>query len=215
MTESEDSETQSDSDSDHEEVLTMGRVRFNSVCILPSQIDCCSLENYEKINNDNISINDFILLKTISKGAYGKVILARKKNTSDLFAVKVLDKEKMVEKNVTEYVMNERDILSKMHNEFIVRGIYTFQSKKYLYMVMEFMKGGDFASLLSEFVAFDEDTAKYYLAQIVLALEYLHQNGVIHRDLKPDNVLIDADGHIKLTDFGLSEAGLKHYKDTV
>ena len=102
-----------------------------------------------------------------------------------------------------------------MQNDFIVKGIYTFQSKKYLYMVMEFMKGGDFASLLEEFGSFDEDTAKYYLAQIVLALDYLHQNGVIHRDLKPDNVLIDADGHIKLTDFGLSEAGLKNFKATV
>jgi len=73
-----------------------------------------------------VTIHDFILLKTISKGAYGKVILARKKNTQDLFAVKVLDKEKMVEKNVTEYVMNEKDILNKMSNEFIVRGVYTF-----------------------------------------------------------------------------------------
>lgn len=70
----------------------------------------------------------------------------------------------MVEKNVTEYVMNERDILNQMQNDFIVKGIYTFQSKKYLYMVMEFMKGGDFASLLAEFGSFDEDTAKYYLA---------------------------------------------------
>ncbi|CDW79969.1 kinase superfamily protein isoform 1 [Stylonychia lemnae] len=208
---------ESDEDNDGNEdqdVLTMSRVRFNSVCVLPSQIDSCSLENYEK-HNDQVTIHDFILLKTISKGAYGKVILARKKNTSDLFAVKVLDKEKMVEKNVTEYVMNEKDILNQMSNEFIVRGVYTFQSKKYLYMVMEFMKGGDFAALLEQFGYFDEDTAKYYLAQIVLALEYLHQNGVIHRDLKPDNVLIDADGHIKLTDFGLSEAGLKHFKETV
>lgn len=121
----------------------------------------------------------------------------------------------MIEKNVTQYVMNEKDILNKMSNDFIVRGVYTFQSKKYLYMVMEFMKGGDFSSLLEQFTAFDEDTAKYYLAQIILALEYLHQNGVIHRDLKPDNVLIDGDGHIKLTDFGLSETGLNLIKEKV
>ena len=83
-------------------------------------------------------------------------------------------------------------------------------------MVMEFMKGGDFSSLLEGCGgAFDEDTAKYYLAQIVLALEYLHSNGVIHRDLKPENILVDSEGHIKLTDFGLSETGLKHFKEQV
>jgi serine/threonine protein kinase len=87
----------------------------------------------------------------VSKGAYGKVILARKKNTEDYFAIKVLDKQKMKEKNVIEFVINEKNILSSVSNEFIVRGVYTFQSKKFLYMVMEFMKGGDFGSLLQEF----------------------------------------------------------------
>ena len=103
-------------------------------------------------------------MKTVSKGAYGKVILARKKNTDDFFAVKVLDKQKMVEKNVTEYVINEKNILSSVNNDFIVRGVYAFQSKKFLYMVMEFMKGGDFGSLLENVGAFDEETAKYYIA---------------------------------------------------
>ena len=79
---------------------------------------------------------------------------------------------------------------------------------------MEFMKGGDLSSLLEQVGSFDEETAKYYLAQIVLALEYLHSKGIIHRDLKPDNILIDADGHVKLTDFGLSEAGLEKIKES-
>ena len=141
--------------------------------------------------------------------------MARKKNTKDLFAVKVLEKEKMIQKNVIEFVINEKNILTQMNNDFIVRGVYNFQSTKYLYMVMEFMKGGDFANILEEVGCFDEDIAKYYLAQIVLALEYLHQNGIIHRDLKPENVLVGSEGHIKLTDFGLSEAGLKKAKDKV
>jgi serine/threonine protein kinase len=103
-------------------------------------------------------------LKAISKGAYGKVILARKKNTKDIFAIKVLEKDKMIEKNVIEFVLNERDILNTVDNEYVVRGVYTFQSKKYLYMVMEFMKGGDFSNLLESFGCFDEEPAKYYLA---------------------------------------------------
>lgn len=154
-------------------------------------------------------------MKTISKGAYGKVIQARQKNTKDIFAIKVLEKDKMREKNVIEYVLNEKEILNSTNNDFIVRGIYTFQTKKYLYMVMEYMKGGDLSNLLENIGYFDEKDAKYYLAQIVLALEYLHSNQVIHRDLKPDNILIDSEGRIKLTDFGLSETGLKNIKNNM
>jgi serine/threonine protein kinase len=95
---------------------------------LPSEKACCQLDYQPESQkaNDKMSIQDFILLKTISSGAYGKVILARKKATKDLFAIKVLDKEMMVEKNVADFVMNERDILNKVDNDFIVRGVYTF-----------------------------------------------------------------------------------------
>ena len=109
----------------------------------------------------------------------------------------------MVEKNVADLVMKERDIFNKVDNDFIVRGFYTFQSKKYLYMGMEFMKGGDFGNLLENVVSLNFETTKFYLA-----LEHLHSNGIVHRDLKPENMLIAADGHVKLTDLGLSEAGL-------
>ena len=105
--------------------------------------------------------------------------------------------------------MNERNILNYVDNDFIVRGIYTFQSRKYLYMVMEYMKGGDFGSLLERFGCFNYEYAKFYLAHLVAALEHLHSQGIVHRDIKPDNMLIGSDGHVKLTDFGLSEAGLR------
>jgi len=134
--------------------------------------------------------------------------LARKRNTRDLFAVKVLEKQKLVDKNVESFVMNERNILNQMTNEFIVRGVYSFQNNDCLFMVMEYMKGGDFSTLLEKVGSFDFEAAKFYLAHIVAALEYLHSNGIVHRDLKPDNILISDDGHLKLTDFGLSEAGL-------
>ena len=90
-----------------------------------------------------------------------------------------------------------------------MRGIYTFQSRKYLYMVMEYMKGGDFGTLLERVGCFNYERAKFYLAHVVAALEHLHSQGIVHRDLKPENMLIGSDGHVKLTDFGLSEAGLK------
>ena len=158
-------------------------------------------------------IQDFISLKTLSCGAFGQVILAKKKTTCDLFAIKILEKKLMVAKNVTDFVMNERDILNKIDNDFIVRGMWTFQSNNYLYMVMEYMPGGDFGSLLERLGCFNFESTKCYLAHVVAALEHLHQNGIVHRDLKPENILIGADGHVKLTDFGLSEVGLRKVLD--
>lgn len=122
-----------------------------------------------------------------------------------------MDKEKMEEKGVTDLVMNERNILNKIDNEYVVRGVYTFQTKKFLYIVMEYMMGGDFANLLEGVKAFDEDAARFYLAQLIIAVNYLHSRNIIHRDLKPDNILVDAEGMIKLTDFGLSEINMNNY----
>lgn len=154
-----------------------------------------------------MSLKDFELIKNIGSGAYGNVVLARKKDTKDLFAIKVLEKEKMATKK--DFVFNERNILNKIDNEFVVRGVHMFQSEKYLYMVLEFLKGGDFASKLEDYGYFEEAVVQYYVAVILLALEYLHKNGIIHRDLKPDNILIAGDGKIKLTDFGLSKESVE------
>ena len=124
-----------------------------------------------------------------------------------MFAIKVLDIARMKSKKCVDTVINEKNILNGLNTDFITRGVYTFKSQKYLYMVMEYMKGGDLANLLEESGYFEEEMGRYYIAQLVLALEQLHLGGVIHRDLKPDNILIDRLGHIKLTDFGLSDAG--------
>ena len=157
-----DNSSEDSEEEDEEPVLSMELVRFSSLPILPSYLE--SLQNEAKHEVKQVTIHDFELVKVISHGAYGKVILSCKKNTRDPFAIKVLDKEKMKDKNVTQYVMNERDILNSLDNDFIVKGVYTFQSDRFLYMVMEFMKGGDLANLLENVGMLDEESASYYLA---------------------------------------------------
>ncbi|GAB4858743.1 hypothetical protein Ancab_010217 [Ancistrocladus abbreviatus] len=156
---------------------------------------------------DRTSIEDFEIIKPISRGAFGRVFLSRKRATGDLFAIKVLKKADMIRKNAVESILAERNILITARNPFVVRFFYSFTCKENLYLVMEYLNGGDLYSLLRNLGCFDEDMAR------VLALEYLHSLNVIHRDLKPDNLLIGPDGHIKLTDFGLSKVGLIHSTD--
>ncbi|CAK7337072.1 unnamed protein product [Dovyalis caffra] len=159
-------------------------------------------------SKDRTSIEDFEIIKPISKGAFGRVFLARKRATGDLFAIKVLKKADMIRKNAVESILAERNILISLRNPFVVRFFYSFTCRENLYLVMEYLNGGDLYSLLRNLGCLDEDMALMYIAEIVLALEYLHSLNVIHRDLKPDNLLISQDGHIKLTDFGLSKVGL-------
>ncbi|WOG96941.1 hypothetical protein DCAR_0416280 [Daucus carota subsp. sativus] len=164
-------------------------------------------------NKDRTSIEDFEILKPISRGAFGRVFLARKRATGDLFAIKVLKKADMIRKNAVESILAERDILISVRNPFVVRFFYSFTGRDNLYLVMEYLNGGDLYSLLKNLGCLEEDMARVYIAELVLALEYLHSLNVIHRDLKPDNLLIGPDGHIKLTDFGLSKVGLINSTD--
>uniref|UniRef100_A0A7N0RDC6 non-specific serine/threonine protein kinase n=1 Tax=Kalanchoe fedtschenkoi TaxID=63787 RepID=A0A7N0RDC6_KALFE len=162
---------------------------------------------------DRTSIEDFEIIKPISRGAFGRVFLARKRATGDLFAIKVLKKADMIRKNAVESILAERNILISVRNPFVVRFYYSFTCRENLYLVMEYLNGGDLYSLLKNLGCLDEDMARVYISELVLALEYLHSMNVIHRDLKPDNLLIGSDGHIKLTDFGLSNVGLINSTD--
>lgn len=163
--------------------------------------------------SEKISIKDFTVIKPISRGAFGHVFLAKKNTTGDIFAIKALKKEEMLAKNQIEHIQTERHILSIAQNPFVVKMYYCFQSKNYLYMVLEYLPGGDLYSLLHALECFSEPMAKRYTAEIVLALEYIHSYGIVHRDLKPDNILIASNGHIKLTDFGLSRVGLQERQE--
>ncbi|WWC60586.1 uncharacterized protein I303_103160 [Kwoniella dejecticola CBS 10117] len=155
------------------------------------------------------SIKDFEIIKPISRGAFGSVYLAKKVATGDYFAIKALKKSDMIAKNQITNVKAERTILmNQASSPYVVRLFFSFQSKEYLYLVMEYLNGGDCATLVKTLGGLSEEWARNYTAEVVLGLEYLHARNIVHRDIKPDNLLIDARGHLKLTDFGLSRIGL-------
>ncbi|KAK6948682.1 hypothetical protein Daesc_010452 [Daldinia eschscholtzii] len=155
------------------------------------------------------SIKDFEIIKPISKGAFGSVYLSKKKSTGEYFAIKVLKKADMVAKNQVTNVKAERAIMMwQGESDFVAKLYWTFSSKDYLYLVMEYLNGGDCASLIKVLGGLPEEWVKKYLGEVILGVEHLHDRGIIHRDLKPDNLLIDQKGHLKLTDFGLSRMGL-------
>ncbi|XP_058025485.1 microtubule-associated serine/threonine-protein kinase 4 isoform X2 [Ahaetulla prasina] len=152
--------------------------------------------------------NDFETIKLISNGAYGAVYLVRHKETRQRFAMKKINKQNLILRNQIQQAFVERDILTFAENPFVVSMYCSFETKRHLCMVMEYVEGGDCATLMKNMGPLPVDMARMYFAETVLALEYLHNYGIVHRDLKPDNLLVTSMGHIKLTDFGLSKVGL-------
>ncbi|XP_076868167.1 microtubule-associated serine/threonine-protein kinase 1 isoform X3 [Brachyhypopomus gauderio] len=151
---------------------------------------------------------DFEMIKLISNGAYGAVYLVRHKETKQRFAMKKINKQNLMLRNQIQQAFVERDILTFAENPFVVSMFCSFETRRHLCMVMEYVEGGDCATLLKNMGPLPVDMARMYFAETVLALEYLHNYGIVHRDLKPDNLLVTSMGHIKLTDFGLSKVGL-------
>jgi hypothetical protein len=168
-----------------------------------------SAEKKIKGNEDeHISVNDFDLLKIVGKGAFGKVMLVRKRHgtgAGEIYAMKVLKKSVIAEKGQIENTISEREILCEIRHPFIVRLRFAFQSEDKLYLVTDYYNGGTLFYHLRKVRAFPEDRAKFYAAELLLALDHLHSQHIIYRDLKLENVLLDSQGHIALTDFGLSK----------
>ncbi|KAF1416123.1 Microtubule-associated serine/threonine-protein kinase 4, partial [Spheniscus humboldti] len=175
-----------------------------------------TLEVDESINSSSTSLklqrkpreSDFETIKLISNGAYGAVYFVRHKETRQRFAMKKINKQNLILRNQIQQAFVERDILTFAENPFVVSMYCSFETRRHLCMVMEYVEGGDCATLMKNMGPLPVDMARMYFAETVLALEYLHNYGIVHRDLKPDNLLVTSMGHIKLTDFGLSKVGL-------
>ncbi|PAV65129.1 hypothetical protein WR25_18484 [Diploscapter pachys] len=163
---------------------------------------------HEPVNPKAPCEDDFETIRLVSNGAYGAVYLVRHRETRQRFALKKMNKQTLVLRNQVEQVFAERDILTMTDNPFVVSFYGSFETKHHLCMLLEYVEGGDCASLLKSAGTLPLDLARLYVAETILAIDYLHSYGIVHRDIKPDNMLITSMGHIKLTDFGLSKIGL-------
>lgn len=145
--------------------------------------------------------DDFLMIKVIGRGAFGEVQLVRNKSTKKVFAMKLLSKFEMIKRSDSAFYWEERFIMAHANSDWIVKLHHAFQDSKYLYMVMDYMPGGNLVNLISNYEV-PEKWAKFYCAEVVLALDAIHSMGFVHRDVKPDNMLLDKNGHLKLADFG-------------
>lgn len=153
----------------------------------------------------NFRLEDFEQLVTLGTGTFGRVYLVRHRPTSRFFAMKTLKKSEVVRLKQVEHINSEKSILSTIDHPFIVNLYRTYKDDRYLYMLEEYVIGGEMFSHLRRAGRFSNEVARFYTAEIVLALEYLHSLNIVYRDLKPENLLIDSQGHIKITDFGFAK----------
>ncbi|RGB35145.1 kinase-like domain-containing protein [Rhizophagus diaphanus] len=160
--------------------------------------------SFLRLRRTRLGLEDFVTVKVIGKGAFGEVRLVQKADTGKIYAMKTLRKADMFKKDQLAHVKAERDVLAESDSPWVVQLFYSFQDVSYLYLIMEFLPGGDLMTMLIKYDTFSEDVTRFYIAECVLAIEAIHKLNFIHRDIKPDNILIDKDGHIKLSDFGLS-----------
>ncbi|KHJ93694.1 kinase domain protein [Oesophagostomum dentatum] len=178
-------------------------------CKIPALMRIKSIDSFinryqqviEQVSQQRLKGSDFRLLKVIGRGAFGEVQLVRHTLTNNVYAMKLLNKDDMIKRSDSAFFWEERDIMAHANSDWIVRLHYAFQDQRYLYMVMEYMPGGDLVNLMTTYDV-PEKWTRFYAAELVEALAALHSMGYIHRDVKPDNMLISRSGHIKLADFG-------------
>ncbi|KAI0914476.1 Pkinase-domain-containing protein [Ustulina deusta] len=170
---------------------------------VPAQIPTYASE--VRVTKGKYSLTDFDLLRTLGTGSFGRVHLVQSKHNQRFYAVKVLKKAQVVKMKQVEHTNDERRMLGEVKHPFLITLWGTFQDARNLYMVMDFVEGGELFSLLRKSGRFPNPVAKFYAAEVTLALEYLHSRNIIYRDLKPENLLLDRHGHLKITDFGFAK----------
>ena len=194
-------------------------LKINSLCIpeqeknfIKNNIYTQEMIKYRK-SRIKQTIYNYESIKIIGRGAFGEVHVCRDKTTDEIVAIKKIKKESLYNKNQIIHIKNEQVFMSKVKSPWIVELKASFQDNDYLYLVMEFLQGGDLMNILIKKDILSEEEARFYIAEIILAVESIHNIDCIHRDIKPDNVLIDKSGHIKLTDFGLAKISDKIYEN--
>lgn len=160
---------------------------------------------WEYPSTETACLDDFERKRTLGTGSFGRVMLVRNKITNKHYAMKILDKQKVIKLKQVEHTLNEKKILQAINFPFLVNLAYHFKDNLYLFMVLEFVPGGEMFSHLRRMGRFTESHARFYGSQIVLTFEYLHHLEILYRDLKPENLLIDSDGYLKVTDFGFAK----------
>ncbi|CAO3627576.1 unnamed protein product [Cunninghamella blakesleeana] len=196
----------------------------NDICPLSQQVLSNQYRQQQEEGNDNTllepnnnkdnniekrrcdySLSEFNLIRTVGTGSFGRVYISRSKRNSQLYAIKVLKKIVIVQQKQVEHTNNERKVLLTVDYPFCIKLWGTFQDKINLYMILDYIPGGELFTLLRKHKNFDDKTSSFYAAEVLLAIAYLHSRDVIYRDLKPENILLDAKGNIKLTDFGFAK----------
>ncbi|KAI8334743.1 kinase-like domain-containing protein [Chlamydoabsidia padenii] len=163
----------------------------------------------QRKDRPRLKLDDFHLLRTLGTGSFGRVLLTQSRHNHRYYAIKILKKSEVVRLKQVEHTNNEKLILENVCCPFVVNLWGTFQDDVFLYMVMDYVPGGELFSVLRRSKRFPDHVAKFYAAEVILAIEYLHAKDIVYRDLKPENLLLDAHGHVKITDFGFA----KHVPD--
>ena len=174
----------------------------------PKRIQINDVAQANDVKDGKVGPMDFDVLQALGKGSFGEVFLVQKHDNKQLYAMKVLRKDKIMGQNLIKYAKTERNVLSYVKHPFIVSLNYAFQTPEKLFLILDYCPGGDLGFQICREKRFDEFRARIYVCEVLLALEELHKRDIIFRDLKPDNIVLDEEGHAMVTDFGLSKEGV-------